>query len=145
MSIKRDVRWVRVLVLTALACGLLWLVGRAWLFLFIGGEETTGYVTRERDAVRYDVGGQRYTVREGWTRYVGNRLWGDPVKVRYLRLAPGVSWCPDSDDHGLLTALLAVFVAFVAVPLAWLWWTNVVRPAYEVLRKSARPSCSPTT
>jgi hypothetical protein len=128
-------RWVTTLVLTALACGLLFLCGRAWLFLVVGGDETTGYVVRERDAVRYDVGGQRYTVREGWTLPGGTRIWGDPVRVQYLRIAPGVSWCPDSEDHSLLAALLVVYVVFVVAPLIWLWGKTIVQPARQALRK----------
>jgi hypothetical protein len=132
-------RWVNTIILTTLACGLLWLIGRAWMFLVmflvVGGDETTGSLVRNRDAVRYNVGGRFYTVREGWTRPAGDRIWGWPVAVQYLRMAPSVSWCPDSEDHGLLAALLAVFVAFVAAPLAWLWRTNVVRPALEAIRE----------
>jgi hypothetical protein len=126
-------RWPTTLFLTALAVGLLWVIGPAWVLLVVGGDDTTGYVVRDRKAVRYKVDGQLYTVREGWTRPTGSRLWGDPVTVQYLHAAPWVSWCPYTEEHGWLTALLIVFVAFVAAPLVWLWWTNVIRPASQAL------------
>jgi hypothetical protein len=128
-------RWVNTMILTALAGGLLWMTGPAWLLLALGGDETTGHVVQDRNAVRYEVDGRLYTVHEGWTRPSDFHLWGDPVTVQYFRAAPWMSWCPYTEEHGWLSALLIVFVAFVAAPLAWLWWRNIVWPAFCAFRK----------
>jgi hypothetical protein len=127
-------RWVSALVLTALACGPLWLGGRAWLVL-VAGVETTGHVTRDRGAVWYEVAGRRYTTHEGLADLPGPLIWGDPVRVRYLPVAPEVAWSPEAEDGGVRAALLVAFIAFVAAPLVWLWGTQVVGPALAALRE----------
>jgi hypothetical protein len=127
-------RWPTTLFLTALAGGLLWMAGSAWVLLVLGSDETAGYVLRDRSTVRYEVDGRLYTARLGWARSDGFCLWGDPVKVQYLPAAPWVSRCPNTEEHEWLATLLMVFVAFVVAPLVWLWWTNVIRPAFQAFR-----------
>jgi len=127
-------RWATTLALTVVACALPLLAGRAWLFLVVRGVETTGHVVRERDAVRYEVGGQSYRISLGSATEQHFFLWGDPVRVQYLRDAPDVARCPALEDRPLL-ALLFVFTLFIAAPLVLLWWETVVQPAWAALRQ----------
>ena len=130
-------RWVVTFILTSFACGLLWLIGPAWLFVLGVGVDTTGYVLREGEGVRYDDHrGQRHTVskRLQLTDHQRSYFWGDSVKVQYLRFAPGISWCPKWEEPERLGVLMIAFVAFVATPLGWLWWKNGIRPGRAAWR-----------
>lgn len=129
--------WIRTLILTSFAAGLLWLLGPPWLCILFG-VETTGVVARDGTSVWYDdTSGQRHTVAMRYTYFKYTRIWGDPIQVQYLRFAPAISWCTQWEDSGKLVLLLVVFMAFVAVPLVLLWWRNILRPDWRPERSIA--------
>lgn len=102
-------RWFSTFILTSMACGLLCLAGPQGLNVMGAGAETLGIVSRDGVTVRYEIDGQQRTLS---MRY--HTFWGETVRVRYLRFAPSVSWCPDNDfNRFLLSPLLALYVCNV--------------------------------